>query len=329
MIHFIRSRRQIRWLVFFIVFGLFVLLGGLMDITTPVSAAPPIGPSLQQDSYAGSQSCAQCHENIHSEWIDTRHAHAFSSPIFQRDWEQLGSQTSCLHCHTTGFDPSSGMYAEEGVTCESCHGPFQPGHPAQLMPITPDAELCSTCHKSTTDEWHASVHSQEGIQCQACHNPHSQTPKAESVTALCQNCHKERGESFTHSTHADSGLQCSNCHMYTPPRDSDPIMGLVPTGHTFSVGSDACIRCHQDTVHTRDELIKLSGEEPVENQHTFEDLHITIHDQEQEITNLEAANDIRLYTGLIQGAIIGLVTGGAAAWVVSRRIQVVEVDEDE
>jgi tetrahydromethanopterin S-methyltransferase subunit F len=76
-------------------------------------------------------------------------------------------------------------------------------------------------------------------------------------------------------------------------------------------------------------LIKLSGEDPVESQQTIEDLQVTLHDQEQEITNLEAASDIRLYTGLIQGAIIGLVTGGVAAWVVSRRIQVVEVDEDE
>jgi predicted CXXCH cytochrome family protein len=81
------------------------------------------------------------------------------------------------------------------------------------MPVKPDAELCATCHKTTTDEWHASVHSQAGIQCEACHNPHSQTPKAETVTALCSNCHKERGDSFTHGTHANAGLECSNCHM--------------------------------------------------------------------------------------------------------------------
>jgi len=47
------------------------------------------------------------------------------------------------------------------------------------------------------------------------------------------------------------------------------------------------------------------------------------------IENLQAQSTVRLYTGLAQGAIVGLVTGGVAAWVVSRRIRVVEEDENE
>lgn len=104
-------------------------------------------------------------------------------------------------------------------------------------------------------------------------------------------------------------------------------MGLVPTGHTFSVGSDACIGCHQDTVHTRDEIVKLTGEINIVEETNINELQKTIHDQEQTIDNLEASATVRLYTGLVQGAIVGLVTGGAAAWVVSRRIEVVEVEE--
>ena len=260
--------------------------------------------------------------------MNTLHAQAFSTPIFQRDWDELSKQTSCLECHTTGFDKESGGFVEEGVTCEACHGPFQPNHPAQNMAITPDADLCSTCHKTTTDEWRASVHSQTGIQCQACHNPHSQTPMADTITDLCVNCHKDHAESYTHGTHANAGLECSNCHMYTAPRTEDPIMGLVPTGHTFSVGSDACIGCHQDTVHTRDEIVKLTGEINVVEETNIKDLEKTIHDQEQTIDSLETSADVRLYTGLIQGAIVGLVTGGAAAWVVSRRIEIVEVENE-
>jgi tetrahydromethanopterin S-methyltransferase subunit F len=106
-------------------------------------------------------------------------------------------------------------------------------------------------------------------------------------------------------------------------------MGLVPTGHTFSVGSDACIGCHQDTVHTRDELIKLSGKEAEVIEPNVDELGQSIIEQEQIITKLEAQSDIRLYTGLIQGAIVGLAIGGAAAWVVSRRIQIIEVEDEE
>jgi predicted CXXCH cytochrome family protein len=197
------------------------------------------------------------------------------------------------------------------------------------MPITPNADLCSNCHKTTTDEWRASPHSKAGVQCQSCHNPHTQTPMADSITALCSNCHKERGDSYTHSAHSNAGLECSNCHMYTSPRTSNPIEGLVPTGHTFTVGSDACIGCHQDTLHTRNELLKLSGESVSTNVVDQKAMEQKIQEQEKTITRLESQTTTRLYSGLAQGAIVGLITGGAAAWVVSRSIRIVEVEVDD
>lgn len=325
MNNFVVNQKHPGLLVFGIVFSICVVVGALITFTQPVTAAP----ESQVSGYAGSQSCAQCHQDIFSEWQGTRHAQAFSAPIFQRDWSELGNQVSCLECHSTGYDEQTGKYSEAGVTCEACHGHFLPDHPEAPMPITPNVDLCGTCHKTTTDEWRASAHGQQGIQCQACHNPHSQQPKADSVTALCTTCHQERGGSFTHSTHANAGLECSNCHMYTSPRTTDPIQGLVPTGHTFSVGSDACIACHQDTVHTRDEIIKLSGEVAELETVDSATLEQQVQAQEQQITDLKAQSTNRLYIGLAQGAIVGLLTGGAAAWVVSRGIRVVEVKEDE
>jgi predicted CXXCH cytochrome family protein len=336
------NRRQWSWLTFGLVFSLCLAIGAAISLATPATAQTPeatpegssetttqaTAPAAVPGAYAGSAACANCHKDIHTDWTNTRHAQAFSSPVFQRDWSNLSQQTSCLECHTTGFNSQSGTYAEAGVTCESCHGPFQPNHPAQPMPIKPDADLCARCHSGTTAEWKASPHNKAGVQCQSCHNPHSQVPMAESITALCTNCHKERGDSYTHSTHANAGLQCSNCHMYRAPRTEDPIGGLVPTGHTFSVGSDACIGCHQEKIHTRDELVKLGGVTLPTPQVSVDELNKTIVDQDQTISSLKATLSARLYTGLIQGAIIGLVTGGAVAWVVGRRVRIVEVDDD-
>ena len=325
------ARRSL--LAFALMFGLSLALGVVINLANPYeAAASPASDravSAQAPGYAGSESCRDCHENILNVWKGTRHSQAFSSPIFQRDWAAEQSDVTCLECHTTGYDPATGKYTEEGIGCEVCHGSFQPGHPETAMPVKPDAELCARCHKQTTDEWRASIHSGASIVCEDCHNPHSQTPKAETITALCTNCHKERGDSFTHSSHANAGLECSNCHMYTSPRTSSPIKGLVPTGHTFSVGSDACIGCHQDTVHTRDEIIKLSGEVQQLSQVDTATLQQKLDEQEQHIATLEARSSVRLYTGLAQGAIIGLMTGGAAAWVVSRGVRLVEVEEDE
>ena len=310
--------------------ALFAAIGGLATRSNPLPRLPanPSALAQQGGDYAGPETCGICHEEIYAAWQGTRHANAFSSPIFQQNWTQLGSEFSCLSCHTTGYDPAINEYALEGVTCEACHGPFQEGHPVEPMPIKADAGLCATCHKTTKDEWDASKHGQVGIQCQSCHNPHSQQPRAATVTELCTNCHKERGESFTHGTHANAGLECSSCHMYTDPASGPPIQGLVATGHTFAVGSQACIGCHQETVHTRDTILKLSGEVAALEEVDLETLQQQLLQQEQAIADLEASRTARLYVGLAQGAIIGLATGGVAAWIVSRRLKIVEPETE-
>lgn len=316
-------------LAFGLTLGLFLTLGAAYGATQPAAAAAPLAPALQTGGYAGPEVCAACHEEIHAEWEVTRHARAFSSPIFQQNWHEIGDEFECLSCHTTGYDPAISTYAFEGVTCEACHGPLQDGHPGEPMPIQADAELCATCHQTTTDEWRASKHGQSGIQCESCHSPHSQQPLAESVEALCSNCHQERGDTFTHSTHADAGLECSNCHMFTDPRFGPPIEGLSPTGHTFAVGSQACIGCHQDTVHTRDTIVRLSGEVSELSELDTDELRLQVAEQAEQINELEASRDTRLYVGLAQGGIVGLATGSVAAWVVSRSLRVIEIEEEQ
>ena len=320
-------------LAFTLVLGASLAVGAAYGVASPALAAPslqaaatpqPSAPSV----YVGPGVCETCHTEVHAAWSASRHAQAFSSPVFQEDWTKDGSKNSCLECHTTGYDPLSGTYALEGVTCESCHGPFQQGHPEQPMPVTPDASLCAKCHKTTTNEWRASKHGQVSLDCESCHDPHAQKPLFDSVTALCTNCHKDPGQSFTHSTHASSGLQCSNCHMYTSPRTSPPIQGLSPTGHTFSVGSEACIGCHQDTVHSRSTILELSGQASASGQPSLEELQRQVQAQEAQITDLQATKTARLYTGLIQGGIVGLVVGAVVAWIVSRRLKIVDDEGD-
>lgn len=106
-------RKWYGWVTFLSILGLSVILGFLFGSQTPANAARYNEPVLQDGGYAGSDSCAKCHENIHGDWISTRHANAYSSPIFQRDWDELNLDQHCLECHTTGFDPISGEFAEE------------------------------------------------------------------------------------------------------------------------------------------------------------------------------------------------------------------------
>jgi len=331
-------RRLAVGLTFGLVFVSSLAVGAAYGRAFPAAAAqatpPPIATPQSEvtpvpGTYVGVSVCRACHSDIVEQWKGSRHAQAFSSPIFQQNWAQRGSGVGCLECHTTGSDPATGKVAFEGVICEACHGPFQQGHPQVSMPVRPDSSLCATCHKSTTDEWRASKHGEVGINCQACHNPHSQAPLADNVTALCTACHKDTGAVFTHSTHANAGLQCSNCHLYSPAQDNAPIGGLVSTGHTFTVGSETCISCHQDTVHTRSEILELQGEVTQRGTVDPQALKQTIADQGAKIAALQASDTNRLYTGLAQGGIVGLLVGGVAAWIVSRRLKITVVEEEE
>jgi hypothetical protein len=115
--------------------------------------------------------------------------------------------------------------------------------------------------------------------------------------------------------------------MYTNQENASPIGGLQATGHTFAVGSDTCIGCHKDTVHTRDKILALTGEVTELKDLDKETLQQKAQEQQQEISSLKADSETRLYVGLAQGAIVGLAVGAVAAWIVGRRIKIVEVDD--
>ena len=80
---------------FVVAFGLCVFLGAVLSLVQPVVAAPhyssthpselAIQVAVQVTStgeYRGPELCSGCHKDIHTEWTTTRHAAAFSSPIF-------------------------------------------------------------------------------------------------------------------------------------------------------------------------------------------------------------------------------------------------------
>ena len=82
-------------------------------------------------------------------------------------------------------------------------------------------------------------------------------------------------------------------------------------------------------MHTRDEIVKLTGEVQELENADLETLQKTVGEQEQTIAKLETRSSVRLYTGLAQGAIVGLGIGVAVAWVVSKGLKVVPEEEDE
>ena len=98
----------------------------------------PSGQSLQPaepadpDAVLGNQSCVKCHAAEVKVWQQTPHAKTFDElhrrPEARQIASKLGVQSikhdgRCVACHyTQQKDPTGGVHAIAGVSCESCHG---------------------------------------------------------------------------------------------------------------------------------------------------------------------------------------------------------------
>jgi hypothetical protein len=153
--------------------------------------------------------CRSCHERTYEEWSRSRHAQAWTNPIFTESFRDLRSPW-CVHCHAplaeqrSQFfvgEPSEPALLEEGVNCATCHlregeilsgrAPSveaQAAHRIRHEPALRTVDFCGGCHEflmpdfhapgrpdttllmqKTITEWRASSAAQRGETCQSCH----------------------------------------------------------------------------------------------------------------------------------------------------------------
>ncbi len=130
-----------------------VLLGGLLMANAPSGA---------DFYYIGAGKCKPCHNSAakgeqYKQWASTPHANAMKS----LKGDEL-KNPKCLKCHSTAAAVSEKLREtitiEEGVSCESCHGPGSAYKTIPIMKdraksianglIIPDEKLCKTCHNA-------------------------------------------------------------------------------------------------------------------------------------------------------------------------------------
>ena len=133
-----------------------------------------------QAAYIGVEACGKCHKrdstgNQLGQWKETKHAKAYATlatPEAKKIAAEKGiadpqKDDKCLKCHVTahGVDASliaepaegkKGHQIEDGVGCESCHGPGSLYKKRKTMKsreasvaaglIIPDEKTCKKCH---------------------------------------------------------------------------------------------------------------------------------------------------------------------------------------
>lgn len=76
------------------------------------------------------------------------------------DWPSVAYDfaSECAACHVTGYDVDEGAWLEDGVQCESCHGPgsdhiavvrsrdASPEDISASIVLSPDSAICGACH---------------------------------------------------------------------------------------------------------------------------------------------------------------------------------------
>lgn len=139
------------------------------------------GPKLPSPRYVGARACAACHSEAgaghqYIAWLRSRHGHAYWR--LAADWalvlgrfrpqyadlESPREDERCRLCHVTGAQDEDALFAEsfraeEGVGCESCHGPgSEYADPAVMSDRAaflehggriPDAATCRSCHRNS------------------------------------------------------------------------------------------------------------------------------------------------------------------------------------
>ena len=181
---------------------------------------------------------------------------------------------NCGSCHTTGYnyDPEThmydmpgliGMWEEEGIQCEECHGPgsLHVQEPIRAkMIVDRSSEACGECHyrgaegvveasggfikhHEQYEEMLTSPHA--SLECVACHNPHQSVKFAEpevnpnkGLRNTCTNCHFDQTNSEAHEA---NGVTCVDCHMApmaaSGARNSDRKWADVKT-HLYQINTD-------------------------------------------------------------------------------------------
>lgn len=149
-------------------------------------------PKYEVGKHKGAKFCATCHQEIYKQWsTNSRHAVATTARSFLEFKEQftgkfmfnaMMGEAMCYACHGS-------KEVNEGVNCETCHGPVLPGIPimeTHQKKFTPGrvkmkkSGFCAKCHvmknpmsgeymMALYSEWENSEAATKGVTCQGCH----------------------------------------------------------------------------------------------------------------------------------------------------------------
>lgn len=159
------------------------LVSGL--VATGFSNGP--NPEEPKHQYVGVLKCKTCHRKKGSgeafqKWEKGPHAKAYTTLAGDKakEWAQKAGvkgdpqkAPECLKCHVTAYGVNAkwifkSFKAEDGIQCESCHGPGKDYRKKKIMLeveeakkkglILPDEKTCIQCHNDKSPAWNPNLY---------------------------------------------------------------------------------------------------------------------------------------------------------------------------
>ncbi|MEZ5962393.1 MAG: cytochrome c family protein [Planctomycetota bacterium] len=179
--------------------GLFLL--PIFFVPPGPGAAAPVPEAAAANRFIGAKACKNCHDgaekgNMFDHWSKTPHAKAYETLASDKA-KEVGKKhgvddpqksDKCVQCHVTAFGVDAkeikrGFKTEDGVQCESCHGPGENHAKLRLK----ESQTGGTPAPVSAEEIETG---RDAKHCQKCHNEKSPTYKPF--------CLKERMEVIEH-----------------------------------------------------------------------------------------------------------------------------------
>lgn len=173
------------------------LLAAAAAAATLGLAQDPAKTPQDEASYIGATSCRNCHRSKakgeqfvhwssktpHPKAIDTLASEKAKEVAAKLGIAEPQKDPACLRCHQTAFgvDPKKiekSFKPEQGVQCESCHGPGSAHKEARLKAASAQSPETAQAAANTTLEIPAGeIRLPDEATCRSCHNPDSPTYK--------------------------------------------------------------------------------------------------------------------------------------------------------
>ena len=233
-------------------------------------AAPAEQPAQLAATYVGSAKCKMCHKGRYEMWAKTKHSKVKPPTPDEKTGEKPSDEE--IARRVTAFDPATKQGAEDGVTCEMCHGPgslhlkaSKDQRKATIFNPTEDApnpsvqfSVCAQCHARytlpTCERW------SKGFIPGMNLVPSMKLDPAKPGQIL------EQFNELQGSKHVEKGVTCVKCHTghvedeALPHQLRKPIIEQCATCHVDKKDpmhcpnakpGDTCTTCHMpDGIHT-------------------------------------------------------------------------------